>query len=171
MVAGRLALLITSGGANGGATRLIATDLPSMPRRLASRPRSVRAKVFEARNGPRRPRDLEGDPRASDVHSKSRAKTLPSKTAFATARAGRQVILVGIPADDRTSFNASTARAQRLDTIKMVRADEAYLSARDSPESKVAQWMCAASREHDRFPRRPGQHRHSHWRRGVRVSE
>jgi L-iditol 2-dehydrogenase len=42
------------------------------------------------------------------------------EVAFASVRAGGKVILVGIPADDRTAFQASVARRKGL-TIKMVR--------------------------------------------------
>jgi L-iditol 2-dehydrogenase len=42
------------------------------------------------------------------------------ETAVAAAKRGARVVLVGIPADDRTAFNASTARRKGL-TIKLVR--------------------------------------------------
>ena len=42
------------------------------------------------------------------------------ETAIAAAKPGARVVLIGIPADDRTAFTASTARRKGL-TIKLTR--------------------------------------------------
>jgi L-iditol 2-dehydrogenase len=55
-----------------------------------------------------------------DVAFEVAGENSAGETAVAAAKAGGKVILVGIPADDRTSFNASTARRKGL-TFKLVR--------------------------------------------------
>ena len=58
--------------------------------------------------------------RGVDVAFEAAGENAAVEAAVAAARPGGKVILVGIPADDRTAFNASTARRKGL-TIKLVR--------------------------------------------------
>ena len=115
---GPIGLLILQVARMAGATRLIAADLPSMPHRLQAA-QSFGAEVFEARNG-QEAGEIWKATRGVDVAFEVAGENAAVETAFATARPGGKVILVGIPADDRTAFNASTARRKGL-TIKMVR--------------------------------------------------
>jgi L-iditol 2-dehydrogenase len=58
--------------------------------------------------------------RGVDVAFEAAGANAAVEVAFATAKPGARVILVGIPADDRTTFSASVARRKGL-TIKLSR--------------------------------------------------
>jgi len=58
--------------------------------------------------------------RGVDVAFEAAGDNEAVETAIATARPGGTVALIGIPSDDRTSFQASAARRKGL-TIKLVR--------------------------------------------------
>ncbi|HRJ45477.1 MAG: alcohol dehydrogenase catalytic domain-containing protein [Caldilineaceae bacterium] len=103
-----------------GARQIVATDL--RPHRLAGAEQmgadvtlladaggSERAAVLDATRG-----------RGIDVAFEIAGVNAAVETAMETARPGARVVLVGIPADDRTSFCASTARRKGL-TIQLCR--------------------------------------------------
>lgn len=116
---GPVGLLILQVARAAGATRIIATD--KLPHRLEVA-RSLGAEVFLA--------DDDGSERAEVLAATGKqgihvtfevAGENPAvETAVETVRRGGQVILAGIPADDRTAFTASTARRKGL-TLKLVR--------------------------------------------------
>ncbi len=116
---GPIGLLIIQVARLMGATNIIATDL--LPHRVDAAKslgahhaflagsNSELSKIRAAAHG----RDL-------DVVFEAAGEQEAVDTAFEAVLPGGRVILVGIPADDRTSFNAATARRKGL-TIKMVR--------------------------------------------------
>jgi L-iditol 2-dehydrogenase len=102
-----------------GAARIVATDLPSRPQRLDAA-RALGADVFPAdgREGTAIWKATGG--RGLDVAIEAAGDDAAVDAAVETVRPGARVVLVGIPADDRTSFVASSARRKGL-TFAMAR--------------------------------------------------
>ena len=103
-----------------GAARLVATDLASRPHRLDAA-RALGAEAFAAEDG----RDAKAILRATsghglDVAIETAGVQAAVDAAAESARPGGRLVLAGIPAEERTSFKASTARRKGL-TIVMVR--------------------------------------------------
>jgi L-iditol 2-dehydrogenase len=118
---GPIGLLTLQVACVAGATELIATDLPGVPHRLEAA-RSFGAKAFAADPHQAEVREImaltggQGVDVAFEVAGENKAV----EAAIAAVKPGGKVILVGIPADDRTTFTASTARRKGL-TVKLVR--------------------------------------------------
>jgi L-iditol 2-dehydrogenase len=115
---GPIGLLTLQVARAAGATRMIATD--KLPQRLDAA-RELGAEVFEAADGQESAAILAATGgRGVDVAFEAAGENAAVETAIAVAKRGGRVVLIGIPADDRTTFNASTARRKGL-TIKLVR--------------------------------------------------
>ena len=114
---GPIGLLVLQVARVAGATRLIATDKLAHRREAA---RSLGATVFPASDG-RESADVLAatDGRGVDVAFEVAGANEAVEAAIAAVRPGGKVILVGIPTEDQTAFNAHTARRKGL-TIKLV---------------------------------------------------
>jgi L-iditol 2-dehydrogenase len=114
---GPIGLLVLQVAHVAGATRLIATDKLAHRREAA---RSLGATVFPASDG-RESADVLAatDGRGVDVAFEVAGANEAVEAAIAAVRPGGKVILVGIPTEDQTAFNAHTARRKGL-TIKLV---------------------------------------------------
>jgi L-iditol 2-dehydrogenase len=103
-----------------GAARLVATDLPSRTHRLEAA-RDVGAKAFAAEDGLEAKAILKATSgRGLDVAIETAGVQAAVDAAADSLRPGGRLVLAGIPAEERTSFKASTARRKGL-TIVMVR--------------------------------------------------
>lgn len=116
---GPIGLLLVQLARLGGATRVIATDL--LPHRLEAAHALGATSVIPAENGVEH-RDIwaAAGQEGVDVAFEVAGEEAAVETAIASAAPGATVVLVGIPADDRTSFHAATARRKGL-TIKLCR--------------------------------------------------
>jgi L-iditol 2-dehydrogenase len=115
---GPVGLLTLQVARAAGATRMFATE--KLPQRLDAA-RELGAEVFEAADGQESAAILAATGgRGVDVAFEAAGENEAVETAVTVAKRGGQVILIGIPADDRTSFAASSARRKGL-TIKVVR--------------------------------------------------
>ena len=103
-----------------GAARLVATDLASRPHRLdAARALGAEAVAAEeGREGKAILRSVGGH--GLDVAIEAAGVQAAVDAAVESVRPGGRVVLAGIPADERTSFRASSARRKGL-TIVLVR--------------------------------------------------
>ena len=118
---GPIGWLILQVARAAGATRLIATDLPSLPHRLEAA-RSLGATVFAAQPSHQEAAEIMAATggRGVDVAFEAAGEDKAVAAAIAAVRPGARVVLAGIPADNRTTFSASTARHKGL-TLKLVR--------------------------------------------------
>jgi L-iditol 2-dehydrogenase len=118
---GPIGLLVLQVARIAGAVKLFATDKPSAAHRLQAARALGASAVFEAAGGQESAEvwAATGD-RGVDVAFEVAGENEAVEAAVAAARPGGKVILIGIPADDRTAFDASIARRKGL-TIKMVR--------------------------------------------------
>jgi L-iditol 2-dehydrogenase len=116
---GPIGLLMVQLARISGATHIIATD--KLPHRLEAARSFGATNVFQAEGGQETAEILAATHRRGvDVAFEVAGENDAVETAVAAAKRGARVVLVGIPADDRTAFNASTARRKGL-TIKLVR--------------------------------------------------
>jgi L-iditol 2-dehydrogenase len=116
---GPIGLLILQMARLAGATRLYATDL--LPARLQAAMHFGASQVYDANAGTEAREILaETGGRGLDVVFEAAGENDAVDTAIESAKPGATVILAGIPATERTSFIASTARRKGL-TIKLVR--------------------------------------------------
>lgn len=114
---GPIGLLVLQVARLAGATRLLATDKLAHRREVA---RSFGATVFPASDGQESADVLAAtDGRGVDVAFEVAGANEAVAAAIAAVRPGGKVILVGIPTEDQTAFNAHTARRKGL-TIKLV---------------------------------------------------
>lgn len=102
-----------------GASQIVATEI--LPHRLEAAKEFGATHVVRAQSGLESAQILalthnEG----LDVCIEAAGENVAVESAIETARPGARVVLAGIPADDRTSFRASTARRKGL-TIKLCR--------------------------------------------------
>jgi len=118
---GPIGLLVIKVARAAGATRLVATDIPSVPLRLKAA-RSLGATVFVADAHHRESTEIMAATggRGVDVAFEAAGENEAVEAAIAAVRPGGRVVLIGIPADDRTAFTASIARRKGL-TLKLVR--------------------------------------------------
>jgi len=124
---GSVGLLILQVARAAGATRLFATDRLAHRMELA---RSYGATVFHA-DDPERIKailKLTGG-RGVDLALEVAGENAAVEDAIAAARPGARVVLVGIPADDRTSFKASEARRKGLTLMLTRRSKNVYARA------------------------------------------
>lgn len=116
---GPIGLLILQMARLAGATRLFATDL--LPARLQAALDFGASQVYNASAGTEASQILaDTGRRGLDVVFEAAGENEAVDAAIESARPGATVILAGIPATERTSFIASTARRKGL-TIKLVR--------------------------------------------------
>jgi L-iditol 2-dehydrogenase len=116
---GPIGLLLIQLVKKAGATRIIATD-PLNHRLDAAKALGATSAIW-ASDGNEREAVLSatgGD--GLDLAFEAAGENEAVETAIQTTRPGRQVILIGIPKNDRTIFTASVARRKGL-TIKIVR--------------------------------------------------
>ncbi|HSA99216.1 MAG TPA: zinc-binding dehydrogenase, partial [Anaerolineales bacterium] len=116
---GPIGLLIIQVARLMGATNIVATDL--LPHRVEAAKSLGAHQALLAESG--RERDeirAAAGGRAMDVVFEAAGEQSAVDAAFDAVLPGGKVILVGIPDNDRTSFNASLARRKGL-TIKLVR--------------------------------------------------
>lgn len=115
---GPIGLLVLQVARAAGATRLIATE--KLPHRLEAA-RSLGAEVFQAAGGRESDEVLEATGgRGVDVAFEAAGENEAVEAAIAATRSGGRVVLIGIPASDRTAFTASIARRKGL-TIMLTR--------------------------------------------------
>lgn len=116
---GPIGLLVLQVARVAGATHVIATD--KLPHRLEAARSLGATAVFQATGGRESAEVLAvTDGKGVDVAFEVAGENEAVETAIAAARPGARVVLIGIPADDRTAFTASIARRKGL-TIKLVR--------------------------------------------------
>ena len=119
---GPIGLLLIQLARLAGASRILATDVRA--HRLDAAVRMGATDCFPAAtgaNGPEAEQILDATVgRGVDVAFEVAGENPAVETAIAAARYGGRVVLVGIPEDDRTSFQASVARRKGL-TMKLVR--------------------------------------------------
>jgi L-iditol 2-dehydrogenase len=115
---GPIGLLILQVARIAGATRLIATD--KLPHRLEAA-HALGATVFPASAG-RESADVLAATGGGgvDVAFEAAGENEAVEAAIAACKPGARVILIGIPSDDRTAFDASVARRKGL-TLKLCR--------------------------------------------------
>ena len=117
---GPVGLLVLQVARAAGATHLIATD--KLVHRLQAARSLGATVVFQAADG-QEVADVIGataNRRGVDVAFEAAGDNEAVEAAIEAVRPGGRVVLVGIPADDRTAFTASTARRKGL-TIKLSR--------------------------------------------------
>ncbi len=116
---GPVGLLILQVARTMGAARLLATD--ARPHRLEAARSLAAAETFQA-DGGREAGEIAAATggRGVDVAFETAGENEAVEAAVASLRPGGRLVLVGIPADDRTAFSASTARRKGL-TIKLSR--------------------------------------------------
>lgn len=115
---GPIGLLLVQLARLAGASRILATDVRA--HRLEAAARMGATGCFPA-VGPAADEILEATAgRGVDVAFEVAGENPAVESAIAAARYGGRVVLVGIPEEDRTSFQASVARRKGL-TIKLVR--------------------------------------------------
>ncbi len=117
---GPIGLLILQVARLAGATKIIATD--KLSHRLDAARALGAAAVFQAGDDREEARAILADTnqRGLDVLFEAAGENPAVDTAIDTVKPGGRVILAGIPLDNRTSFNASTARRKGV-TIMLVR--------------------------------------------------
>jgi L-iditol 2-dehydrogenase len=116
---GPIGLLLVQLAKIAGAVKIVATD--KIPKRLELAARLGATNVFPAQAGA----EIEAVFASTDGHGVDTAFEVAGdndavETAVNAARPGGCVVLIGIPENDRTGFQASTARRKGL-TIMMVR--------------------------------------------------
>jgi L-iditol 2-dehydrogenase len=123
---GPIGLLVLQVARLGGATRLFATDIGERPHRLEAA-RRLGAVVFAAEGGreARAIRDAMGGA-GLDVAIEAAGENAAVDAAVEAVRPGARVVLAGIPAGERTSFRAATARRKGLTLVLSRRMKHAY---------------------------------------------
>ncbi|MBN1886409.1 MAG: alcohol dehydrogenase catalytic domain-containing protein [Thermoflexales bacterium] len=118
---GPIGLLVLQVARLAGAVQLFATDKPSAAHRLQVARALGASAVFGAAGGQEATEIWAATgQRGVDVAFEVAGDNEAVEAAIAAVRPGGKVILIGIPPDDRTAFDASVARRKGL-TIKMVR--------------------------------------------------
>jgi L-iditol 2-dehydrogenase len=122
---GPIGLLALQAARLAGAGRLFATDRPDRPHRLEAA-RRLGAEVFAAEAGreARAIRDALG--RGLDVAIELAGENGAVDAALDAVRPGARVVLAGIPAEERTSFRAATARRKGLTLVLSRRMKHTY---------------------------------------------
>jgi len=117
---GPIGLLIMMVARLTGASRIMATD--KLSHRLEAAHALGATAVFQAGNHREEAQAIlaQTNQRGLDVLFEAAGENPAVETALDAVKPGGRIILVGIPADNRTSFDASTARRKGV-TIKLVR--------------------------------------------------
>ncbi|MDA2929290.1 alcohol dehydrogenase catalytic domain-containing protein [Acidobacteria bacterium AH-259-O06] len=116
---GPIGLLVLQVAKVAGAVEIITTD--KLVHRLEAAQTFGATAVFQASNGEEIAQVLAATrQRGVDVAFEAGEENEAVEAAIAAARPGGRVVLIGIPADDRTTFTASVARRKGL-TIKLAR--------------------------------------------------
>lgn len=116
---GPIGLLILQLLRAAGATTIVGTD--TLPHRLDAARSFGATATIQAANGEEARQILATTHgRGVDVAFEAAGANAAVEAAMTAAKPGARVVLVGIPADDRTSFTASVARRKGL-TIKLAR--------------------------------------------------
>ena len=116
---GPIGLLIIQLACLSGATQIIATD--PLPHRLEAAQFCGATQVLQADNGLEAPEVWETTARCGvDAAFEVAGENAAVETAVHAAKPGGEVVLVGIPSDNRTSFSAATARRKGL-TLRLCR--------------------------------------------------
>jgi L-iditol 2-dehydrogenase len=146
---GPIGLLVLQAARVASAGRLFATDLPDLPHRLEAA-RRFGATVFAAEGGAeaRSIRDALGGA-GLDVALEVAGENAAVDAAVEAVRPGARVVLAGIPAEERTSFKAATARRKGLTLVLSRRMKHAYPRAIRLVESGLVDVRSPVS---DRFP-------------------
>ena len=111
---GTIGLSVVQIARAAGAARVFATDLASLPHRLAAA-RGYGATAFEVDGGREVAEVLRATGgRGVDVAFDASGEPEAVEAAVAAAKPGGRAVLIGIPCEDRTSFTASTARRKDL---------------------------------------------------------
>jgi L-iditol 2-dehydrogenase len=123
---GPIGLLVLQVARLSGAARLFATDLAERPHRLEAA-RRLGAVVFAADGGreARAIREATGGG-GLDVAIEAAGENAAVDAAVDAVRPGARVVLVGIPAEERTSFEAATARRKGLTLVLSRRMKHVY---------------------------------------------
>jgi L-iditol 2-dehydrogenase len=116
---GPIGLFILQAARLAGAAALFATDLASRPHRLDAA-RGLGARVFPADGSEGRKVADAASGYGVDVAIEAAGTQAAVDAAVEAVRPGGRVVLCGIPAEERTSFAASTARRKGL-TLSLVR--------------------------------------------------
>jgi len=123
---GPIGLLALQVARLAGATRLIATDLPSRPHRLDAA-RALGAEAVAADESREAGTILElTDGRGLDAAVEAAGENAAIDAAVDAVRPGARVVLAGIPAEDRISFRASPARRKGLSLVLSRRMKHTY---------------------------------------------
>jgi L-iditol 2-dehydrogenase len=122
---GPIGLLALQAARLAGAGRLFATDRPDRPHRLDAA-RRLGAEVFAAEAGreARAIRDALGG--GLDAAIELAGENGAVDAALEAVRPGARVVLAGIPAEERTSFRAATARRKGLTLVLSRRMKHTY---------------------------------------------
>jgi L-iditol 2-dehydrogenase len=116
---GTIGLLVLQLARAAGATHVMATE--KLPHRLEAARSLGATAVFQAIDGRESAEILAAtEGKGVDVAFEAAGENEAVETAMAAAKPGARVVLIGIPAEDRTAFTASTARRKGL-TIKLSR--------------------------------------------------
>jgi L-iditol 2-dehydrogenase len=116
---GPIGLLVLQLARAAGATHVMATE--KLPHRLEAARSLGATAVFQAAGGRESAEVLAAtEGKGVDVAFEAAVENEAVETAIEAAKSGARVVLIGIPADDRTAFTASTARRKGL-TIKLTR--------------------------------------------------
>jgi L-iditol 2-dehydrogenase len=116
---GPIGLLIVQLACLSGAVQIIATD--PLPHRLEAAQAYGATHLIPADDGAEAPEVWQAAGRRGvDVAFEVAGENAAVETAVHAAKPGGQVVLVGIPADDRTGFSAATARRKGL-TLRLCR--------------------------------------------------
>jgi len=123
---GPIGLLVLQAARLAGAAGLFATDLGARPHRLEAA-RRLGAVVFAAEGGSEAGaiRDAVGGP-GLDVAIEAAGENAAVDAAVDAVRPGARVVLAGIPAEERTSFKAATARRKGLTLVLSRRMKHTY---------------------------------------------
>jgi L-iditol 2-dehydrogenase len=116
---GPIGLFVLQAARLAGAAALFATDLASRPHRLEAA-RALGARVFPADGNEAGAVARAASGFGLDVAIEAAGVQEAVDAAVEAVRPGGRVVLAGIPAEDRTSFDASVARRKGL-TISLVR--------------------------------------------------
>jgi L-iditol 2-dehydrogenase len=161
---GTIGLSVIQVARASGAADIFATDLPSAPHRIRAA-QSFEAIVLESNNGQEAEEILKATGgRGVDVAFEAAGDPEAVEAAVAAVKPGGQVILIGIPSEDRTAFTASVARRKDLairvihrmkhtypraiQLVKSGRVDVRSMVTHRFPLSEVAAaYSCAAKRE------------------------